>query len=215
MPRRRAAWRLRADLRGQLLVRAGAATAVAVVDADSLGRAVDEVLDNAVRFAPEGGVIVADLQDVPRRWAAAMDASGAAPSPVVRLTISDDGDGLAAAEFDRITDPFYRGKAHANVPGTGLGLSIVATLLQTFGARPEIGQADSGGLAVTLVLPAAAAAEAAAGPPTIYPSGNAAVGTPVSTPAVPGKITRSVGATDPVVFSMGMRDVRGQGLTDR
>ena len=56
---------------------------------------------------------------------------------------------------------FFRGRAHQNVPGTGLGLAIVCARLADCGGELEVGPASSpgadptGGLAVTLVLPAA------------------------------------------------------------
>jgi signal transduction histidine kinase len=135
---RLAAWRLRAEARGQILVREGVASATAVVDPESLGRALDEVLDNATKYAPERGVVRAALHTDP-------DA--------VRVTVTDDGQGLPAYQLSRVTDRFWRSGAHANVPGSGLGLSIVVTLLQTFGASLEVARAHPHGLAVTLVLP--------------------------------------------------------------
>jgi signal transduction histidine kinase len=134
------AWRVRADLKGQVLVRAGVASAEAIADPDSLGRVLDELLDNATRYAGQDGVIVAALR------------AGPGSPGVVRLTISDDGEGLPAAERERVTDRFWRSPSHANVPGTGLGLSIVTQLLQTFGARLEVTGGPAGGLAVTCVL---------------------------------------------------------------
>ena len=136
------AWRVRADLQGQVLVRAGVASAEAIVDPDSLGRVLDELLDNANRYAGQDGVIVAALR------------AGPGSPGVTRITVSDDGRGLPAAERERVTDRFWRSPTHANVPGTGLGLSIVTSLLQTFGARLEVTAGPEGGLAVTCVLPA-------------------------------------------------------------
>jgi signal transduction histidine kinase len=141
---RLSAWRVRADLRGQLLVRSGVASAEAVVDAESLGRVLDELLDNATRYAGDDGVIVAALR------------AGVGSPGLVRLTISDNGDGLPFSELEKATDRFWRSPSHANVPGTGLGLSIVTSLLQTFGARLEVSPGPQGGLAVTCVLPSPA-----------------------------------------------------------
>ncbi|SHM45026.1 sensor histidine kinase [Cryptosporangium aurantiacum] len=150
---RLSAWRVRADLRGQMLVRSGVASAEAVVDPESLARVLDELLDNASRYAGDDGVIVAALR------------AGAGSPGVVRLTISDDGDGLPLTEFDKVTDRFWRSPSHANVPGTGLGLSIVTSLLQTFDARLEVSPGPQGGLAVTCVLPAPPAPPSSASPP--------------------------------------------------
>lgn len=132
------AWRLRAERHDQILVREGEASAAAVVDAESFGRALDEVLDNATKYAPEGGVVRAAVHTA---------------DDTVRVSVTDDGEGLAAAEMGKVTDRFWRAKAHANVPGSGLGMSIVATLLQTFGGHVEVAPASPHGLTVTLVLP--------------------------------------------------------------
>ncbi|WP_051571191.1 sensor histidine kinase [Cryptosporangium arvum] len=134
-------WRVRADLRGQILVRSGVATADALVDPESLGRVLDELLDNASRYAGDDGVIVAALR------------AGAGSPGAVRLSISDDGDGLPITELDKVAGRFWRSPTHANIPGTGLGLSIVTSLLQTFGGRLEVGTGPQGGLSVTCVLP--------------------------------------------------------------
>ena len=147
------AWRIRADLKGQVLVRSGVASAEAVADPESLGRVLDELLDNATRYAGEDGVIVAALR------------AGPGSPGVVRITVSDDGEGLPAVELERVTDRFWRSPTHANVPGTGLGLSIVASLLQTFGARLEVTAGARGGLAVTCVLPAPLSVEVSSAVP--------------------------------------------------
>ena len=135
------AWRLRAEARDLMLVREGEAAAVALVDAESLGRAIDEVLDNATKYTTPGGAVVAEVRSEP-------DA--------VRIVVTDAGDGLPGEDITRITDRFWRSKRHANVPGSGLGLSIVATLLATFGACVEVGPGVPRGLAVTLRLPVGA-----------------------------------------------------------
>jgi len=180
---RLSAWRVRADLRGQMLVRSGVASAEAVVDPESLGRVLDELLDNASRYAGDDGVIVAALR------------AGAGSPGVVRLTISDDGEGLPITELDKVTGRFWRSPSHANVPGTGLGLSIVTSLLQTFGARLEVSTGPQGGLAVTCVLPAPAA--------------------PPSAPTASEK--PSIDATPPTTAGQAPAEVltERQGLTDR
>jgi signal transduction histidine kinase len=136
------AWHPAAEARDLLLVREGQAAAVAVVDPESVGRLLDEVLDNAIKYATPGGHIVA-----------AVTTAGDA----VRICVTDNGDGLPADELNRVTDRFWRSPRHANVPGSGLGMAIVAALLGTFGGRLEVAAADPRGLVVTLVLPAPAA----------------------------------------------------------
>lgn len=132
------AWRPSADARELIVVREGEAAAVAVVDAESVSRVLDEVLDNAVKYASPGGQI---------------SAAVAVHDDAVRICVTDDGEGVPADELARVTDRFWRSPKHSNVPGSGLGLAIVVSLLDTFGARLEVAAADPHGLVVTLVLP--------------------------------------------------------------
>jgi signal transduction histidine kinase len=104
-----------------------------------VGRVLDEVLDNAIKYATPGGHIVA-----------ALSASDGA----VRIAVTDSGEGLPADELPKATGRFWRSPRHANIPGSGLGLAIVSALLATFGGELEVAAGDPRGLCVTLVLPA-------------------------------------------------------------
>jgi len=132
------AWRPSADARELILIREGEAAAVAVVDAESVSRVLDEVLDNAVKYATPGGQVCATVS---------------VGEDTVRIVVADDGEGLPADELARVTDRFWRSPRHSNLLGSGLGMAIVVTLLDTFGARLEVAAAQPHGLTVTLVLP--------------------------------------------------------------
>ncbi len=132
------AWRPSADARDLILIREGEAAATAVVDAESISRVLDEVLDNAIKYASPGGQV---------------SASVTATEDAVRISVADDGEGLPADELSHVTDRFWRSPRHSNVLGSGLGMAIVATLVATFGARLEVAAAEPHGLVVTLVLP--------------------------------------------------------------
>ena len=132
------AWRPSADARDLILIREGEPAATAVVDAESVSRMLDEVLDNAIKYASPGGQISASVR---------VAGDG------VRISVADDGEGLPADELARVTDRFWRSPRHSNVLGSGLGLAIVATLVGTFGGRLEVAAAEPHGLVVTLVLP--------------------------------------------------------------
>jgi len=106
-------------------------------DAEGVRILVRNLLDNAVRYAPEGGRVRINL---------ATDKDHA------RVTIEDSGSGIPEENRDRIFDRFYR------VPGTspsgsGLGLAIVKAIAERHGATVELGQAALGGLAVTVAFP--------------------------------------------------------------
>jgi two-component system OmpR family sensor kinase len=139
-----------ADLRHIDLGVAAAAPASVSADADALRTLLRNLIDNAVRYSGEGGRVDVAV-------AAADSAHGGA-----RLTVSDDGPGIAAGERARVLDRFYR-PAGSTQPGSGLGLAIVRTIAEAHGASVTLGEGPGGrGLAVTVSFPGAAAAAAPA-----------------------------------------------------
>ncbi|MES2102523.1 MAG: ATP-binding protein [Pseudomonadota bacterium] len=106
-------------------------------DADSLRVMVCNLLDNAIRYIPENGVVQIGL---------------AAGGTLVELTVEDSGSGIPAQERSRIFDRFYR------VPGTspsgsGLGLAIAKTIADRHKAAIVLGDSALGGLAVKISFP--------------------------------------------------------------
>ncbi len=108
---------------------------------DEIGRIVANLLDNALRYG--GG------------------PTGNAPKVVTRSTereaiveVSDDGPGIAAADLDRIFEPFYRVHADAgSPPGSGLGLAIARSLALRNGGRLTVSSRTGGGVTFRLALP--------------------------------------------------------------
>ena len=73
------------------------------------------------------------------------------------VEIADRGPGIAAADLDRIFDPFYRVRADATAPpGTGLGLAIAADLARRNGGRLTVDSRPGDGAAFRLSLARAA-----------------------------------------------------------
>jgi two-component system sensor histidine kinase TctE len=83
-------------------------------DALLLREMLSNLIDNALRYSPEGGAVTVSIQRDP--------VAGACS-----LAVSDTGPGIPPAERERVFEPFYRG-ADALVPGNGLGLAIVRTI---------------------------------------------------------------------------------------
>lgn len=102
-------------------------------DAPLLREALGNLLDNALRYGAEQGVITLAVQ---RR------DDGA------QLWVDDDGAGIGATERGRVTERFYRASSQGD--GCGLGLAIVAEIAQRHGAALEIGSAPMGGARVGL-----------------------------------------------------------------
>lgn len=105
-----------------------------VGEADTLERAVTNLLDNAVKFSPAGGTIRVQLEGD-------------------QLRISDQGPGIAEADLPHIFDRFYRSEKARNTPGTGLGLSIVAQTVARHGGWVRASRSSEGGAEFTVRLP--------------------------------------------------------------
>ena len=109
--------------------------------ADALAVLLRNLIDNALRHTPAGGVV----QVTVRRGAA-----GAA-----ELVVEDSGPGIAPAERQRVLDRFYRVPG-APGHGSGLGLAIVQAVARRHGARVEVGEsAGLGGACIAIVWPVA------------------------------------------------------------
>jgi two-component system phosphate regulon sensor histidine kinase PhoR len=116
----------------------------APVDADvpSLGLALWNLLDNAVKYAPEESeVAVTVRQDAGR----------------VTLAVRDRGYGIPAAEQREIFGRFARGEAarRRGIKGTGIGLAIVAHVAHGHAGQAEVTSAEGQGSEFRIVLPAA------------------------------------------------------------
>nr|WP_315234898.1 ATP-binding protein [uncultured Albidiferax sp.] len=109
--------------------------------ADALRILLRNLLDNALKYTPEGGRV-----DV----AIALDKG----APV--LSVDDSGPGIAAEDMGRVFDRFFR-SASATASGSGLGLAIAQAIAQRHGAQLRLTSSPKlGGLRVTLEFPASA-----------------------------------------------------------
>jgi two-component system, OmpR family, sensor kinase len=117
-------------------------------DRHALGILLNNLIDNAIRYTPEGGKVDVILE---------RNAQG------VGLEVVDNGTGIALEDLDRVFDRFYRGEASKGA-GSGLGLAIASSVAQRHRATLEVRNlGDAGGLAVRLQgLTPAAVQEASA-----------------------------------------------------
>jgi two-component system OmpR family sensor kinase len=101
---------------------------------------VKNLVDNAIRYTPEGGKV---------------DLSVSIRDHQAIVQIKDSGPGIAVDERKRVFDPFYRTLGSDQV-GSGLGLSIVKTIADRIGAEIELGFSDEmegTGLLVRILMP--------------------------------------------------------------
>ncbi|WP_055557271.1 cell wall metabolism sensor histidine kinase WalK [Streptomyces sp. NBRC 110028] len=114
-------------------------------EAAALERALVNLLDNAVKFSPSGGVI-----DVALRAG--------------ELTVRDHGPGIPDDELPHVFERFWRSPSARSLPGSGLGLSIVARTVQSCGGQVGLRPAPGGGTVAWLRLPGAPTAPPELGP---------------------------------------------------
>jgi two-component system, OmpR family, sensor histidine kinase MprB len=106
-----------------------------------LGRAVNNLIDNAVKYSPAGAPVEIRLVGT--------DGYGA------ELTVRDHGPGIATEDLPHIFDRFYRGAEARGRPGSGLGLAIVRQVVEQHGGSIVAETAPGGGTSMRVRLPRA------------------------------------------------------------
>ena len=117
-------------------------------DADQLTQVLQNLLDNAVKYGREGGVVRLDV---------GLGRSGRAG---VVITVTDQGQGIPREHLPRLTERFYRvnaGRSRAT-GGTGLGLAIVKHIVNRHRGQLSIESEEGIGTTVTVWLPQAVVA---------------------------------------------------------
>jgi signal transduction histidine kinase len=94
-------------------------------DPQALRSIVDNLLENAAKYAPEGSTIALIVEAGREGW---------------RVSVSDEGPGIPSADLDRIFERFFRGgnEETRRAKGTGLGLYIVKRLAQALGGAVSV-----------------------------------------------------------------------------
>jgi two-component system, OmpR family, sensor histidine kinase SenX3 len=116
--------------------------------AEDLRTAVINVLDNAVKYSPEGVHIRCSLAII--------------NYTSIAITITDTGVGLESSQFKRIFNRFYRvpGRSIAKIKGTGLGLFLVRNIARQHGGDVTATSPGPGlGATITITLPLATSAD--------------------------------------------------------
>ncbi len=101
---------------------------------DLLAQALGNLLDNAIKYTPEGGAIQVRI---------ATGADG------VEISVADNGPGIAESERSRVLERFVRLESSRRTPGNGLGLALVAAVAYLHQAALTLGD-GAPGLIVTL-----------------------------------------------------------------
>jgi signal transduction histidine kinase len=131
------AWRQR---RVQVLAEVADDAPTARADDQRLEQVVSNLLGNAIRHTPPGGLVAAAVSGEP----------GA-----VRVDVRDTGEGIAAEDISHVFERFFRGRSQNGEAGAGLGLALVKELTEAMGGSVEASSTPGEGSVFTVRLPRA------------------------------------------------------------
>jgi two-component system sensor histidine kinase MprB len=98
---------------------------------DRVSRAISNLLDNAIKWSPPGGVVDVSLRDG-------------------TLAVRDRGPGFTPADLPHVFERFYRAGDARGTPGSGLGLAIVRQAAEAHGGHVEAANAPDGGALMSI-----------------------------------------------------------------
>jgi signal transduction histidine kinase len=121
-------------------------------DPHLLARAVENLIDNAIRYTPEGGEVRVQWHAEDRR---------------IMFDVADSGPGIPARDLGQLFQPLYRGENSRNrqTGGAGIGLAIAQRILTAHGGSLAAANRAAGGAIFTGTLPASRQTTAAATAP--------------------------------------------------
>ena len=109
------------------------------VDRVAIEHVISNLIDNAMKYAPEGSSI---------------EVSARAHNAELVVEVSDEGPGVPAAAIPFVFEPFYRARTGGVRPsGLGLGLAVAKGLVQAHGGRIWVRMREGGGAAFAFALP--------------------------------------------------------------
>jgi signal transduction histidine kinase len=126
-----------AEERG-LVLQTGIAAALPVLgDRELIQQAVTNLIENALKFSPEGSVIGFTAWMV---------------GTTIEVTVADHGPGISAADRERATERFFRAESARSTSGSGLGLALVAAVAQLHNGALRL-EDNHPGLSAIITLP--------------------------------------------------------------
>ena len=120
------------------------------VDQSQIGQALHNVVMNAREAMPDGGHIVAAVDNVCLTHEIPTLSAG----NYIRISITDHGGGIAEAEFEKIFEPYYSTKSIGEQKAAGLGLSICHSIIKKHDGEVAVASQIGHGTTLDLYLPA-------------------------------------------------------------
>jgi two-component system phosphate regulon sensor histidine kinase PhoR len=126
-------------------------------DSDELTQAIQNLVDNAIKYSPDSGEVTVSFERIEDPVACREKLQGIrAPKAMISLSVADQGEGIAKEHIPRLTERFYRVDAARSreLGGTGLGLAIVKHIVNRHRGSLDIESEPGKGSTFTLFLPA-------------------------------------------------------------
>ncbi len=130
-------YRTLAEEKSQTLTVSAPQDVIVIGDRDLLAQMLGNLVENAIKFTPNGGTIEAAVSSVGQEAV---------------LTVTDSGPGIPAADRERVFDRFTRLDPARSTPGNGLGLSLVRAITRIHGATITLDE-NHPGLKVEIRFP--------------------------------------------------------------
>lgn len=129
-----------------------------VADRDQILQVLHNLLSNALKYGRSGSAIHVRVERLP--------AVGSRAEPMIKVSIIDEGEGIAPEHLPRLTERFYRVDTNRSrsIGGTGLGLAIVKHIIERHRGQLEIASRPGEGTRVSFTLPESARPAAGAAP---------------------------------------------------
>ncbi len=119
-----------------------------LADGQRVEQILDNLLANALRHTPEGGVITISARPAP-----AAPVANRRDRPAVQVCVADTGAGIAAGDLPHVFERFYRADPARSGGGAGLGLAIVKALVEAQAGQVGVESAPGQGTSVWFTLP--------------------------------------------------------------
>lgn len=123
---------------GQQIVQSHVGNEQVFLDKKLLKNVYFNLISNAVKFSPEGGIVEVNV---------------IVETNFVKIAVKDSGIGISEEDQKHLFERFFRGRNAINIQGTGLGLNIIAKYIELMNGTIELESAENKGTTFTVIIP--------------------------------------------------------------